>query len=151
MQPSDGAGVIRAAQPDDIAQIMAVERLCFPKQWNESQFCPALRDLFLVYEEDGRILGFIVACACEVARRAVIMRIAVHPEAQGRGIASHLLEQALAILRDKKIATVELDVEIPKTNAKRLYEKFGFKTLKVVNVDADYENDAFYLMQLRFA
>lgn len=151
MQPSGAVGVIRAARASDMPQIMEVERLCFPKQWNESQFYPALQDLFLVYEEGGKILGFIVACSCEIARRAVIMRVAVHPEAQGRGIASRLLEQALATLREKKIATVELDVEIPKTDAKRLYEKFGFKTLKVVHVDADYENDAFYLMQLRFA
>ena len=151
MQSSGAVGVIRAARASDMPQIMEVEQLCFPKQWNESQFHPAFQDLFLVYEEGGKILGFIVACSCEIARRAVIMRVAVHPEAQGRGIASRLLEQALATLREKKIATVELDVEIPKTNAKRLYEKFGFKTLKVVHVDADYENDAFYLMQLRFA
>lgn len=151
MQPTGTKGVIRAAHPSDMEQVLEVESKCFPKQWNESQFCPALQDLFLVYEEGDRILGFIVACSCEVARRAVILRVAVDPQAQGRGIASRLLAQALAKLREKNIATVELDVEIPKTNAKRLYEKFGFKTMKVVNVDADYENDAFYLMQLRFA
>ncbi|MGQ9921580.1 MAG: GNAT family N-acetyltransferase [Desulfobacca sp.] len=151
MQSNGAVGVIREARPSDLPQIMEVEQLCFPKQWNESQFCPALQDLFLVYEESGKVLGFIVVCSCEAARRAVIMRLAVHPQAQGRGIASRLLEQALVTLRDLNITTVELDVEIPKTNAKRLYEKFGFKTLKVVHVDADYENDAFYLMQLRFA
>jgi len=151
MPPPSPAGVIRAAHPSDMPQILEIEDECFPKQWNESQFCPALQDLFLVYEEDDQVQGFIIACSCEVARRAVIMRVAVHPRAQGRGIASQLLGQALNQLREKNIATVELDVEIPKTEAKRLYEKFGFKTLKVVHVDADYENDAFYLMQLRFA
>jgi len=151
MPPTNPAGVIRAAHPSDLPQVLEIEDRCFPKQWNESQFCPALKDVFLVYEEGDQLQGFIVVCACEVARRAVIMRVAVHPRAQGRGIASQLLAHALQLLREKKIATVELDVEIPKTEAKRLYEKFGFKTLKVVHVDEDYENDAFYLMQLRFA
>ena len=151
MQPTGTQGVIRAAQPPDLPQVMEVERLCFSRQWNENQFRPAFQDLFLVYEEDGKILGFIIVCSCEVARRAVIMRVAVHPQAQGQGIASRLMAQALDILRDRKIRTVELDVEIPKIDAKRLYEKFGFKTLKIVHEDADYENEAFYLMQLRFA
>ncbi len=151
MQPPEKNGVIRAAHPSDLAQIMTIEEACFPKQWNESQFTPAFKDLFLVYEDAEAIQGFIVVCTCQVARRAVIMRVAVHPRAQGRGVASRLLAYALDILRQKNIATVDLDVEIPKVEAKGLYEKFGFKTLKVVHVDADYENDAFYLMQLRFA
>ncbi len=151
MPPTATAGAIRAAQSRDLPRVLEIESRCFPRQWNESQFLPALRDLFLVYEEDAEILGFIIACACPVARRAVIMRVAVHPEVQGRGIASRLMAQALDDLREKNIRTVDLDVEIPKTDVKRLYEKFGFRTLKVVHVDSDYENDAFYLMQLRLA
>lgn len=151
MQPTGPEGIIRAARPGDMPQILEVESQCFDNQWREGNFCPALRDLFLVYEEDGNILGFIIACACEIARRAVIMRVAVHPRSQGRGIASRLMAEVLHILREKNVNSVELDVEIVKSNVKRLYEKFGFKTVKVVSVDADYENDAFYLMQLRFA
>ncbi|AEB08862.1 GNAT family N-acetyltransferase [Desulfobacca acetoxidans] len=140
---------IRLAVPEDLPQILAVERLCFDKQWQESEFRPALRDIFFVYEED-QVLGFIIACCCEIAKKGVIMRVAVHPEAQGRGIASQLMQKALNILRERKVTCVELDVEITKTDVKRLYEKFGFKTLKVVNIDSDYENDAFYIMKLRF-
>jgi ribosomal-protein-alanine N-acetyltransferase len=143
-------GNIRAAVPEDLPQILEVERLCFDKQWGENNFNPALQDIFYVYEQE-RILGFIIACSCEIAKRGVIMRVAVHPEAQGQGIASQLMEVALAVLKGKKVACVELDVEITKTDVKRLYEKFGFKTLKIVNIDVDYENDAFYVMKLRFS
>ncbi len=144
-----GRSHIRPAVPEDLPQILVVERLCFDKQWQESEFRPALRDIFFVYEED-QILGFIIACCCEIAKKGVIMRVAVHPEAQGRGIASQLMQKALNILRERNVTCVELDVEITKTDVKRLYEKFGFKTLKVVNIDSDYENDAFYIMKLRF-
>ena len=78
------------------------------------------------------------------------MRVAVHPQTRGLGVASQLMSKALASLQDKRVSCVDLDVEIIKTNVKRLYEKFGFKTLKVVNPDNEYENDAFYPMKLRF-
>ena len=117
---------------------------------SEANFIPALKDIFLVYEREI-ILGFIIACSCEIARRGMIMRVAVHPQARGLGIASLLMSKALAALKENKVACVELDVEITKTNVKRLYEKFGFKTLKVVNPDVDYEDEAFYVMKLRFS
>ena len=143
-------GTIRPALPEDLPRILEIESLCFDKQWSEANFIPALKDIFLVYEREI-ILGFIIACSCEIARRGVIMRVAVHPQARGLGIASLLMSKALANLKRKKVACVELDVEITKTNVKRLYEKFGFKTLKVVNPDVDYEDEAFYVMKLRFS
>lgn len=149
MNQKSTVGVIRPAVLDDLPRILEIERLCFDKQWREGYFCPAFQDTFFVYDEE-KILGFIIACICETARTGTIMRVAVHPEAQGRGIASQLLAKALAILKEKQVTAVELDVETSKTDVKRLYEKLGFHTLKVVNVDCDYEDEAFYIMELRF-
>jgi ribosomal-protein-alanine N-acetyltransferase len=142
-------GAIRPAVPADLPQILEIERLCFEKQWQEGYFCPAFQDTFFVYEEE-KILGFIIACICETAQTGTIMRVAVHPQAQGRGIASKLLAKALATLKEKQVIAVELDVETSKTEVKRLYEKSGFNTLKIVNIDCDYEDEAFYIMELRF-
>lgn len=144
------AGSIRFAVTADLPQILDIERLCFEKQWREGYFCPAFNDIFFVYEED-RILGFIIACICETAQKGTIMRVAVHPQARGRGIASCLIERALATLKEKQVFFVELDVETSKAGVRKLYEKFGFQTLKVVNVDYDYEDEAFYIMELRLA
>ncbi len=140
---------IRPAEPADLPQILEIENLCFDKQWREGYFCPAFQDTFFVYEEE-KILGFIIACLCETAHTGTIMRVAVHPQAQGRGIASQLLTKAIATLKEKQVIAVELDVETSKTEVKRLYEKLGFNTLKVVNIDCDYEDEAFYIMELRF-
>ncbi len=121
-------GNIRPAVPGDLPQILEIERLCFEKQWQEGYFCPAFQDTFFVYEEE-RILGFIIACTCETAQKGTIMRVAVHPEAQGKGIASQLMAKALAILKEKQVTSVELDVETSKSDVKRLYEKLGFQVL----------------------
>lgn len=149
-QPSS-AGTIRPAVPADLPQILAIERLCFEKQWQEGYFCPAFLDTFFVYEEDQKILGFIIACTCESAQKGTIMRVAVHPQAQGRGIASRLMAQALVTLKAKNVTAVELDVETSKEDVKRLYEKLGFVTAKVVSVDSDFEDEAFYVMELQLA
>lgn len=143
------AGIIRPALPADLPQILEIENLCFDKKWSDGNFLPALKDIFLVYEQE-KILGFIIACSCDIAKRGVIMRVAVHPQAQSQGIASRLLSKALESLKESKVSCVDLDVEIVKSNVKRLYEKFGFRVLKVVNPDAEYENDAFYIMKLSF-
>jgi len=141
-------GCIRPATLYDLPRILEIERLSFDKQWREDNFTSALKDIFLVYEQED-IWGFIVTCFCDIARKGVILRVAVHPEARNRGVASLLLQEALQMLRGKEVRCVELDVEIIKTEVKRLYERFGFKTLKVVSLDSEYENDAFYMMKLQ--
>jgi ribosomal-protein-alanine N-acetyltransferase len=147
-QPGIG-GSIRPAVPTDLPRILEIEQLCFDKQWREGYFCPAFQDTFFVYV-DEKILGFIIACTCETAQTGTIMRVAVHPQAQGRGIASQLMTRALATLKEQRVAAVELDVETSKPDVKRLYEKLGFITKKVVNIDCEYEDEAFYIMELRF-
>jgi [ribosomal protein S18]-alanine N-acetyltransferase len=146
---ASSTGSIRPALPADLPQILEIERLCFEKQWQAGYFCPAFQDTFFVFAEE-KILGFIIACTCDTAHKGTIMRVAVHPQARGRGIASQLISKALATLRGKQVTSVELDVETSKSDVKRLYEKLGFTTLKLVSVDCDYEDEAFYIMELRF-
>lgn len=138
---------IRLATERDLERILEIERLSFEKQWDHDKFKTALNDVFLVFEEK-EILGFLSACCCAVARSAIIMKIAVHPDHRGKGIATRLIEEALEKLRKMGIEEVELHVEIIKRGAIQLYEKFGFKTRKVVTVNYE-EDEAFYEMRLK--
>jgi [ribosomal protein S18]-alanine N-acetyltransferase len=137
---------IRFANEDDLDSIMEIERLCFGGQWSRQQFASALKELFFVYDQKG-ILGFLVACSCDIAKRAIIMRIAVHPEHQGRGIASQLIDAGLDIIKAMDLNCVELDVDIVKNGAIKLYEKFGFKVMRVATVNYD-EETSFFIMKL---
>lgn len=138
---------IRFATERDLDGILEVERLSFEKQWDYWQFHEALKDLFLVFEEEG-IQGFLIACYSEIANRAVILRIAVHPDTRGKGIATRLIAAALDKLKEMKVREVKLNVEIVKRGAIGLYEKFGFKIYKVVPVNYE-ENEEFYTMALK--
>jgi len=145
--------VIRFATEGDLSGILEIERLSFPmgKQWDRSNFQQALRDLFLVSGEK-EIYGFLIACCRENERRAVILRIAVHPDYRSRGIATNLIEEAIDKIREMEIRDVELDVDIVKRGAIRLYEAVGFRIARGIPMiddnSMDVENGSFYLMKL---
>jgi ribosomal-protein-alanine N-acetyltransferase len=110
-----------------------------------------LRDLFLVIGEE-EISGFLIACCRENERRAVILRIAVHPDNRSRGIATMLIEEAIEKFREMDIREVDLDVDIVKRGAIQLYEKVGFRIAQAIpmsdNNSMNDENGSFFLMRL---
>jgi [ribosomal protein S18]-alanine N-acetyltransferase len=138
---------VRLAAQEDLPRILEIERLSFEDQWTYHQFESALKEIFLVFEPET-IQGFLIACTCDIARRAIIMRIAVHPEHRGQGIASRLIHAALDEIKSKNLRCVELDVDIVKNGAIRLYEKFGFKTMKVATLNHDDDEVSFLIMKL---
>ncbi len=143
----DSHGSIRLATESDLDRILEIERVSFAMQWDYAKFKAALNDLFLVFE-DKEILGFLSACCVELAKQAIIMRIAVHPDHREKGIATQLIEAALDKFKEMKFREVELDVEIVRTGAIKLYEKFGFKIMKVLYANYE-EEETFYMMKLK--
>jgi ribosomal-protein-alanine N-acetyltransferase len=137
---------IRIADESDLERILEIERLCFGSEWSRQQFTSSLKEIFLVFAKE-EVQGFLIACPCEIAKRAIILRIAVHPDFQGRGIASRLISAALEKFRHLGLKCVALDVDIVKNGAIKLYEKFGFKTMRVATVDYD-EETSFVIMKL---
>jgi ribosomal-protein-alanine N-acetyltransferase len=138
---------IRPASNTDLPRIMEIERLSFAEQWDRRQFETALKDLVFLYE-DREIWGFLVACSCNLARRAVIMRLAVHPAARGQGIASQLLRAAINAYTKLNLRCVELDATIYRDGPIRLYEKVGFKNLKLVPLNHNKNDKSYPIMQL---
>jgi len=139
---------IRPARSQDLPRIMEIEGLTFGSQWDYFQFKASLNDVFLVAMEAdaAELVGFLVACCCQVSRRAMILRVAVHPDYQGRGIASRLLEESFRELCRQDLDEVELDVDILKAGAQHLYEKMGFKIAETFSPDFE-EDDSFFVMR----
>jgi ribosomal-protein-alanine N-acetyltransferase len=144
---------IRFAVESDLHRILEIEILSFParKQWNYGDFRAALKDLFFVFL-DGQISGFLIASWWEDTNRALILRIAVHPDHRKRGIAKRLIEGAIGIFRDMGIREVQIDVEIVKRGAIQLYERVGFRTVRGIPMSADNTmnngNGSFYVMKM---
>ena len=141
---------IRSTTINDLDQVMEIDRLSFSAPWIYNFFKSALDDIFLVLEKEGEIIGYIITCVCHDLEKAVILRIAVHPEHRGKGAAGILIRTCLDILVEKDIGVVELDVELISRGAIRLYEKFGFKIANVIVFPSDFPGDeeTFYIMRL---
>jgi ribosomal-protein-alanine N-acetyltransferase len=144
---------IRFAAEGDLTGILEVERLSFPvrKQWKQGDFQSALKDLFFIFR-DGKISGFLIASYWEDTKRALILRIAVHPDFRKRGIATRLIEAAIGKFREMGIREVEIDVEIVKRGAIQLYERVGFRTVRGIpmseNETMNNEDGSFYMMKM---
>lgn len=76
---------------------------------------------------DGELVG-LVAAYCNAPDRSVafVTSVSVLPDWQGRGIASHLLENCIGHIRELGFARIELEVDSGNGAARALYEKHGF-------------------------
>ncbi|MDH3952443.1 MAG: GNAT family N-acetyltransferase [Deltaproteobacteria bacterium] len=141
---------IRSATEEDFDRVMEIDRLSFSAPWIENFFKSALKDIFLVLEKEREIVGYVITCVCHDLEKAVILRIAVHPDHRGQGAAGILIRTCLDMLIQKDIGVVELDVELISRGAIRLYEKLGFKIANVIVFPSDFtgNGETFYVMRL---
>src|SRR4030067_75026 len=54
---------------------------------------------------------------------------------RNRGIATRLIEAAIVTFREMGLREVEIDVEVVKRGAIRLYENVGFRTIRGIPMD----------------
>jgi [ribosomal protein S18]-alanine N-acetyltransferase len=130
---------IRRAVTGDLERIDAIERASFgPEAYDRKLFADYLRksgELFLVAEPRTRkpraeICGYLLSCLRGPA--AELVSVAVAPSARGTGVASALLESILRRLRRRDVPRLHLVVRVNNRAAIALYEKYGFRRLRVV-------------------
>jgi ribosomal-protein-alanine N-acetyltransferase len=132
---------------------MEIDRLSFSAAWSYNFFQSALKDIFLVVEQEREIIGYLVACVCHDLEKAVIIRIAVHPDHRGKGAARTLMRTCFDILVKRNIGLVELDVELVSRGAIKLYEKLGFRIANILVFPSDFPGDeeTFYIMRMELS
>src|SRR5690348_9470742 len=77
-----------------------------------------------IAEEDGEIWGLVVFRI--IADEAEILNLAVEPRRRRRGIASRLIEDALATCKAAGVETIFLEVRESNQAARNLYARIGF-------------------------
>ncbi len=138
---------VRPASEEDLERVLEIEQACFEDRWDYPQFRAALKDIFLVYEEE-KIAGFIIACYCQLSKKGIILRVAVEPSQRGKGYAKALIMETLTKLKNYDVMEVELSVDIVKTGAIKLYEKFGFRIMQVIAMDYNNSDESYYIMKM---
>jgi ribosomal-protein-alanine N-acetyltransferase len=130
---------LRPMAGGDLAEVLALERSVFPHPWTEG----ILRDelaargrIYLVAEEDGRIVGY--GGMMLVVDEAHIINLAVARERRGDGIATRLVLDLIERALDAGAEHLTLEVRLSNDPARRLYSRFGFAP---VGIRKDYYVD----------
>ena len=116
-----------------IDAILEIDSAAFGTEWSldTATFEEALRAtrhwrIFVSRTED-RIDGFVLAGVTQ--SHGFIQRLAVHPDAQRRGVASALLSEALGWTQSRRCTNTVVNTDHNNVAALALYRKFSFATL----------------------
>lgn len=113
-----------------VAQVAALEKLCFSDPWSETSVASELDNplsLWLIAEEEGTVLGYVGSQT--VLDETDMMNIAVRPECRRRGIAAALIGELVNQLRAHGSHVLRLEVRESNVPAIALYESMGFTQL----------------------
>ena len=124
---------IRAGAAEDFPALLAIDRASFDDgvayDADELAYAIGRPAAFTLVAEDGRrIVGFLVADADPLARRAgLLVTIDVIEDARRRGVGSALLERSEAVLARNGIRRYRLQVETSNAAAVAFYTRRGFR------------------------
>lgn len=119
---------VRAATIADVPSVLAIEELAFSDPWNRVSFERLIGDprvhFAVACTADGAVAGYVVAWY--VIDEGEIANLAVGAFARGRGIGGALLDSAIAVARDRAVASLYLEVRDSNAIARALYASRGF-------------------------
>ena len=113
-----------------VAQVAALEKLCFSDPWSEKSVGSELENplsLWLVAEEEGAVWGYVGSQT--VMGETDMMNVAVHPDHRNQGIATALIVGLVEELRRQGSHCLTLEVRASNETAIRVYERLGFTEL----------------------
>ena len=114
---------------DDVPQVAAIERQCFPDPWSERMLREHLDNqcaaALVARGEDGTILGY--GGLLVVLDEGYITNVAVRPEHRRQGIGSDLLNVFENFARGNQLAFLTLEVRSSNAAAIALYQKAGYE------------------------
>ena len=112
---------------DHVPQVAQLEKECFHDPWSENSIASELKNplsLWLVAVDGQQVAGYVGSQS--VMGEADMMNIAVSAKFRRMGIAQELVERLVALLREKDVCSLTLEVRASNEPAKALYGKLGF-------------------------
>ena len=119
--------IIEIMNESHVAQVAALEKLCFSDPWSENSVASELSNplaFWLIAREADAVVGYIGSQS--VMGESDMMNVAVHPDRRRKGIAEALVLALCDGLKDRGNTTLALEVRASNEPAKELYEKLGF-------------------------
>ena len=119
--------MIVTMNPSHVAQVAALEKLCFSDPWSENSVASELNNklaYWLVAVDGDTVAGYVGSQT--VMGETDMMNIAVHPDHRRNGIAESLVNSLVEGLKGLESHCLTLEVRASNAPAIGLYEKLGF-------------------------
>lgn len=136
--------IIRKATREDIPRVISINLRCLPENYPEFFFYYHLDnwgEAFFVAEINNEVVGYIMNRVergigffrKSLVKKGHIVSIAILEEHRRKGIGEALMRAGMEAMRNVYDAKeVYLEVRVSNTPAIRLYEKLGFKVVKIL-------------------
>ncbi len=122
---------LRPMRPHEIQDLTRLDHQAFewPWQFSSGELVKwiMLADRFVVLEHQDCLAGY--ACTQLHGEQAQIVRLAVAPPWQNRGLGRYLLADALDFAAQRGARYVTLNTQWRNTSSQRLYKGFGFRAV----------------------
>jgi ribosomal-protein-alanine N-acetyltransferase len=119
---------LRGMREDDLDEVLAIERDCFPSPWTRENFLYEIRlnraAANWVLEQGDVIAGY--ACVWFLGPELKINNFAVRGDRRRQGLGDRLLRALLSRARELGCRTAQLEVRPSNRSARALYRKHGF-------------------------
>lgn len=138
-RPAPEGLTVRLATPDDqdgVVRVFEEGRVAQPQGYSDegadirdlagSYLPPSVNKLWVADATPSRVVG-MVGLRVTNPHAAELCRLRVLPTHRNRGIGSALVEHALAYCRDNSILKLVLDTHVERTQAIKIFERFGFQ------------------------
>lgn len=143
---------LRLMEERDLPFVMKIERLSFSYPWLESTFRGEVNNrgisfpFVVVQRNQDKIIGYIIFWL--MGEKAQISNFAIHPDFRRLGVGEKVLIRIMAQIRKYGAKSVILEVRPSNFAARRLYGKYGFKSLGIrKDYYRDPEEDAFVMVK----
>jgi len=123
--------IVRKAEEKDLSEVYNIELSSFDQPYPPQLlylYYHLSGDLFLVAENAGRVVGYVIGIMGK-DKAAHVISLAVHPDFRRRGIGKELLQKLLEALLERGATHVRLEVENSNEAALALYQKLGFRIM----------------------
>ncbi len=110
-----------------VAQIAALEKVCFSAPWSENAIGSELHNplsVWFVAMDEEVFAGYVGAQA--VMGEADMMNLAVEPDYRRQGVAEGLVKSLIGCLKEQQVYSLALEVRASNEAAIALYGKLGF-------------------------
>jgi len=134
---------LRQFKPSDLEKVMHINRVCLPENYSPYFFMEIYEHYpatFIVAEQDSTIVGYIM-CRVEtgfpsfssfgISKKGHVVSVAVLPLYQRKGVGTALINEAMKNMHLYKAKECYLEVRVSNVPAIAMYEKLGFRKMRV--------------------